>query len=100
AVAQYLRKQRRTKRKHLPEKVLLAVGMKVMVTSNLATDLDIANGSRGEVVKIVLDPEEPPLTDEAVVELKRLPAYVLVRLDRTRMPQLPGLEEHVVPIEP
>jgi hypothetical protein len=32
--------------------------MKVMVTLNVETDLDIANGARGEIIKIVLDEGE------------------------------------------
>lgn len=37
--------------KGLVESLELAVGMNVMVTMNVETDLDVANGSRGEVVK-------------------------------------------------
>jgi hypothetical protein len=37
----------RRKRKDLPETIELAMGMKVMVKSNIATDLDITNGARG-----------------------------------------------------
>ena len=32
----------------------IALGMEVMVTSNVSTDLDVANGDRGHVVDIVL----------------------------------------------
>jgi hypothetical protein len=32
--------------------------MKVMVTINVEIDLDIANGARGEIIKIVLDERE------------------------------------------
>jgi hypothetical protein len=32
----------------------MVVGMKVMATFNVETDLDIANGARGEIVEIVL----------------------------------------------
>lgn len=35
-----------------------------------------------------------------MVELKRLPAYVLVKITRTRATQLEGLEEAVMPVEP
>lgn len=34
--------------KDLPHKIDLAIGMKVMVTDNLETDLDITNGARGD----------------------------------------------------
>jgi hypothetical protein len=45
---------------HLPEQVDLVVGMWCMVTLNVATDLDLVNGSTGVVIDIVLDPWEKP----------------------------------------
>ncbi|KIY47162.1 hypothetical protein FISHEDRAFT_21861, partial [Fistulina hepatica ATCC 64428] len=43
----------------LPDEVELALGAKVIVTQNLNVDLDIANGLRGTVTGIILDPDEP-----------------------------------------
>lgn len=86
-------------RKHdLPNTVQIAVGMKVMVTQNVETDLDITNGARGVIVDIILDPEEPPLDNSAVVKLQRPPSYLLVKLNRTRASKLAGLDESVIPI--
>ena len=62
----------------------IALGMQVMVTDNLETDLDITNGARGEIVGIVLDKDEPPVGDLPIVKLKHLLAYILVKLSRTR----------------
>lgn len=90
---------RRRRDKGLLESVHLAIGMKVMVTNNLQTDLDITNGARGVVVGIILNPEEPPLEGGSVVTLKHLPECVLVKLSRTRAAALPGLEEGVIPIQ-
>ncbi|CEL62289.1 DNA repair and recombination protein pif1, mitochondrial OS=Schizosaccharomyces pombe (strain 972 / ATCC 24843) GN=pif1 PE=1 SV=1 [Rhizoctonia solani AG-1 IB] len=85
----------------LPDEVLLAIGLKVMVTLNIETDLDIANGARGTICDIVLSPSEPPIDpDEPVVTLREPPAYILVQLDRTRALELPGLQKGVVPIVP
>ncbi|KAJ3559330.1 hypothetical protein NM688_g415 [Phlebia brevispora] len=84
----------------LPDEVRLAKGMKVMVTLNIHTDIDITNGARGEVVDIILQPEESASLDAQTVILSTPPAYVLVRLERTRLPALPGLEPSVIPIEP
>ena len=39
----------------LSNRIESAIEMKVMVTFNIETDLDIANGARGEIIKIVLD---------------------------------------------
>jgi hypothetical protein len=43
----------------------MAIGMKVMVLLNVATEADIANRTRGEIKDIVLDErEETSLPDE------------------------------------
>ena len=34
---------------------MLGIGMKVMVTFNIETDLDVVNEAKGETIKIVLD---------------------------------------------
>lgn len=62
----------------------------------------MANGARGTIVDIVLSTVEEPSIPEAssVVELKHLPLYILVKLDRTRVSQLEGLDEQVIPIQP
>jgi len=87
--------------KDLPYHIEIALGMKVMVTDNIETDLDITNGARGEIVNIVLHPDEPPINKgEAIIRLKYLPLYLLVKLTRTRAAQLEGLDECVIPIEP
>jgi hypothetical protein len=94
--------RREMKMKDLPNFIELAIGMKVLVTSNIETDLDLANGARGEIVDVVLDPDEPPFGDtgEPIVDLQKMPAYTLVKLARTRATRLEGLDEHVIPIEP
>jgi hypothetical protein len=96
-----------TKKRHrkkvnggLPTTIEITKGMQVMVTTNIETDLDIANGARGEIVDIILHPDEPELPDTPIVTLTRLPAYLLVKLTRTRATQLEGLEEAVIPVEP
>ena len=89
----------RKRDKGLPEFIHLAIGMKVMVTNNLQTDLDITNGARGVITNIILSPDEPPLEEGSVVTLKNLPECVLVKLSRTRAAALPNLEEGVIPIQ-
>jgi hypothetical protein len=54
----------------------MAIGMKVMVTENMETDLDVVNGSRGCIVNIILDVDEPPIPYDPVVKLKKLLAYL------------------------
>ncbi|KAG8727140.1 hypothetical protein FRC12_022775 [Ceratobasidium sp. 428] len=83
-----------------PDEIMLAVGMEVMVTLNVETELDIANGARGTVVSIVLDPNEPPFDPTApVVTLSRVPLCVLIKMSRrTRAITLPGPGPDVLPI--
>ena len=92
--------KKRQRRNELPEKIQLAIGMKVMVTQNVETDLDITNGARGTIIDIILDKDEPPLPNTNIVELVHLPAYILVQLDRTRVTQLAGLPPCVIPVAP
>jgi len=78
------KKQRNHYEKHneraaLPNKLELAKGMKVMVTFNVETDLDIANGACGEITEIILDEHEIAFSPTApVVELMYPLAYILV----------------------
>ena len=74
--------------------------MKVMVMDNIETDLDITNGARGEIIDIILHPDEPPIGDSPVVQLQYMPSYILVKLTRTRATLLEGLQDSVIPIEP
>ncbi|KAG9075041.1 hypothetical protein FS749_013333 [Ceratobasidium sp. UAMH 11750] len=81
---------------------MLAVGMKVMVTLNIETDLDITNGAQEEIVDIVLNPDEPPFDDTpTVATLQHLPLYILVEFARhTDTINLPHLEAGIVLIVP
>ena len=92
----------RVNRKGLaPDDIVLAIGMSVLVTVNIQTDADLVNGSRGEIVDIILDPDEPLIDkDTKVVKLTRPLSYVLVKFEHTRLQTLPGLPPKVVPIAP
>jgi len=71
-----------------------------MVTNKVETDLDITNGAQGEIVDIVLHPDEPSFNiKQSKVFLKHLPAYILVKLTRTKATWLDGLVKDVIPIE-
>jgi hypothetical protein len=86
--------------KDLPYQVEIAIGMRVMVTENVETDLDITNGACGEIVGIILHEDELPIAQGAVVKLRYLPAYILVKLSRTKASKLAGLDDCVIPVEP
>ena len=72
--------------------------MKVMVTQNVETDLDITNSACSTIVDIVLDKDEPPLPNENTVNPVHLPSYILVQLDRTHVMQLEGLPPCIIPV--
>jgi hypothetical protein len=64
----------------LADTIIMSVGMKVMVTFNVETDLDIANGTRGKIVKIVLDGQKGPIDqNELIIYLIYSLACVLMK---------------------
>ncbi|KIL57191.1 hypothetical protein M378DRAFT_30506, partial [Amanita muscaria Koide BX008] len=75
AVAGRGKSDKRRKNKDLPWKLELAEGMKLMVTDNVETDLDVTNRARGELIGIVLHPEEPepPAAEASIINLQWLP---------------------------
>ena len=87
-------------RNGLPDRVEVAIGMEVMVTVNVETELDVANGARGVVEGIILDRREGADTSPAEVKLQFPPECVLVKLHRTKAARLEGLDERVIPIVP
>ena len=85
----------------LPNKIDLAVGMKAMVLENIATGADLANGSRGLIVDIILDPrEDAPINSSDIVYLQHPPAAILFAPYCNRGTQLTNLPIGTVPIFP
>lgn len=86
----------------LAKDIELAIGAPVMVTLNIHTDLDVANGVRGVIEGIVLDEREHQIStkETLTIHLRYPPRYVLVRLLRTKAPHLQGLEQNIIPIMP
>jgi len=89
----------------LQSRVEIAIGMEAMVTQNIATDASLANGSRGIILDIVLDPREewqvPDVDEEGVVKLTYPPAMVLFEPFRKPVTDpLPGLSPLQIPIFP
>ena len=86
----------------LMKEIELAIGASVMVTLNINTDLDVANGVRGRIEAIVMDQREQMMatTDTHSLRLRYPPRYVLVKLDRTKATSLEGLSPNVIPVVP
>jgi len=89
------------KGRKLPDVVEIAVGMPCMVTMNVKTEHDLANGTRGLIVDIILDMREREMQGEA--NISRLcfpPHYILLKPKETNAKSLEGLPDGVFPIEP
>ena len=80
--------------------VKISIGMEVMVTQNIQTDLDITNGAHSTIVDILLSPDKPIVSDiQATVKLNHLPLCILVKLNHTWATQLTDLDKPVIPVE-
>ena len=55
--------------KDLAHKIKLAIGIKIMVTDNVETDLGITNGAQGEMSHIILHPDELQIDNSPVRQL-------------------------------
>ncbi|KAL4062351.1 hypothetical protein J3A83DRAFT_4194772 [Scleroderma citrinum] len=84
----------------LASSIEIAIGMKVMVMSNIETDLDVANGTQETIVDVFLHSEESYSEMSGQVILTSLPLFILVKLDHTRTSALEGLEEGVILVKP
>jgi ATP-dependent exoDNAse (exonuclease V) alpha subunit len=86
----------------LPGTVNMAIGMKAMVLLNIATDADIANGTRGEIQDIILDEREELSTpdEDGTITLKYPPALILFKPDKKTTLTFPGLPAGIVPLTP
>lgn len=86
----------------LPASVRMAIGMKAMVLLNIATEADVANGTRGGIQDIILDEREDPLTtdDEGTITLKYPPAMLLFRPDKKSRLKFTGLPPGIIPLTP
>lgn len=85
----------------LADRLTVAKGMKAMVLLNVATEADIANGTRGVVEDIVLDPREEMLGNErGTVHLRYPPAMLLFRPDKPTGLVFDGIPAGLIPISP
>jgi len=93
------RGRNRRERAGLANEVIIAIGMEILITFNISTDVDVANGAHGQIVDIVLDSrEEFNISMSHEIELKYPPTYILVCMLCTRAHTLDGLDNGVLPI--
>src|ERR1700676_5370405 len=78
--------------------------MKVMVTLNVTTEADLANGSRGIIEDIVLDPREhlskEDIDQHSVIWTRYPPAMILFRPLHYEFKPFPGFKSGLIPIFP
>ncbi|KAJ3870704.1 hypothetical protein F5051DRAFT_341722, partial [Lentinula edodes] len=87
---------------NLEHRVEIAIGMKAMVLANIATEADLANGTRGTVTKIILDEREPiqhEVMDGATM-LHYPPACIFFKPDGETSVRLKGFPPGLLPIVP
>lgn len=74
----------------IPDMLEIALGMKAMVMINITTESDLANGTRGTIEDLILDPREPmpKLDNDNVVELMYLPALILQAIESEQCPNV------------
>ena len=84
----------------LPRELKLYVGMPVIVTINVATELGITNGTTGVVRSIHLKDGEVISEETGFHQLDEQPEYVIVEMDSVSMTPLPGLPPNHVPVAP
>ncbi|KAJ3565753.1 hypothetical protein NP233_g7437 [Leucocoprinus birnbaumii] len=80
----------------LADMVELSVGMRAMVLLNISTEADLANGTKGKVEDIILDPREPnepKLDDKGRLILRYPPSLVKFRPDNPPTIRFAGLED-------
>jgi hypothetical protein len=93
----------------LEQEMVVAKGMKAMVVTNIATEADVANGTRGIVEDIWLhpdeepfdiDPEDPRIMEDGTYALAHVPSLILFRpLEKTDL-RFPGIPPGLIPITP
>ena len=87
-----------TSTRGLPRELHLFIGMPVMVTNNIATELGITNGAVGKIRSIHLKNGETITEGTGYHHLKHQPDFVIVELEDVSMRPLDGLPPNHVPI--
>ncbi|KAF6745923.1 ATP-dependent DNA helicase PIF1 [Ephemerocybe angulata] len=85
----------------LERRITVGQGMKAMVLTNIATEADVANGTRGVIDSFWLHPDEQPtLLEDGVILLSHMPPVIFFRPNEKIAARFAGVPEGVVPISP
>lgn len=88
--------------KNLKRQIELSVNMKAMVVLNIATEADVANGTRGTVHGFQLDPREvsAPPDEEGCIRIQYPPSVVYFKPDMKTEIKFEGVPKGIIPISP
>jgi hypothetical protein len=93
-----------TNTRKLPSRLEVAIGMDIMVTLNITTEADLANGSHGRVKDIILDPREcvqdRDIHSDGVVWLQYPPAMILFEPIHHKFDPFPRIDPGLIPLLP
>ena len=84
----------------LPRELQLFIGMPVIVTMNIATELGITNGTKGWIRSISFKNGETLTGGTGFHHIEQLPDYIIVELENINMKPLLDLPPNHVPIFP
>src|SRR5260370_40414190 len=80
--------------------VALVVGCKVIIMTNIDTDMQMSNRAHGEVVQIWSDPHEEGENNGSVEEMMYPPTCILIKRDQFQEAPMAGLEASTIPLFP
>ena len=96
-----LKKKPATSTEGLPRELQLYVGMPVMVSRNIHTELGVTNGTRGWIRSIHFkNGQVISGTDSGLHHLDHQPEYIIVELEEITVQPLEGLPPNHIPIFP
>ncbi len=89
-----------TKTSNLAGELELFVGLPVMLTTNIAVELQLTNGAFGTISRIGIQKKNTLKREGDLYILDTVPDYVIVKFHGVNIPQLSHLGEGEVPIFP
>ena len=84
----------------LQNDIELAVGSKIIITTNLDTDMDIMNGVQGQIIQICVVPHDEIHSSDCMQEMKYPASCILVKLERYGGQEIDELGEGTIPLYP
>ncbi len=84
----------------LPGELEIFVGLPVMLTSNIAVELQLTNRAMGVISRIPFEKKHTLMKSGNIYILPEIPKYVVVQFQCHHIPKLPNLKSGEIPIFP